>query len=167
MQDAPSKTGSYVLGLGSNLGDRMAQLRAAVKGLKSNNIRILSRSAVYRTPPLGPPQRDFFNAAVAVVTNRTPGQLIRVILTVEKALGRARPDAIRWGPRTIDIDVLWYAGGTIRLPNLVVPHPGLNERSFALRPLLDVRPDATDPISGTPYTELSAAHDHLEVVGYL
>jgi 2-amino-4-hydroxy-6-hydroxymethyldihydropteridine diphosphokinase len=167
MPDACPKTNTFVLGLGSNLGDRMAQLRSAVLRLESNDIHVLARSRVYQTPPVGPPQPDYFNAAVRVSSPVPPADLLTVSLHIERALGRTRPDPVRWGPRTIDIDVLWYAGGRIDAPGLEVPHPRLNERSFALLPLLDVAPDARDPESGRRYAELPASHEPLRVVGQL
>lgn len=167
MPAAPLKTDVVVLGLGSNVGDRLAQLRSAVAQLQVNDIHVLSRSRVYRTAPVGPAQPDFFNAAVRVSTALAPASLLRVTMGIERQLGRSRPDAVRWGPRTIDIDVLWYAGGAVADANLQVPHPRLTGRSFALLPLLDVCADATDPGTGTAYRSLPAAQVALICVGQL
>lgn len=166
MRDGPAKTGDYVLGLGSNRGDRLALLRSAVAALEANHIAILARSEVYQTPPVGPPQPDFFNAAIRVSTALEPDELLAATLSVEQRLGRTRPDPVRWGPRTMDIDVLWYAGGAITSPRLTVPHPRLPERAFALVPLLDVAPAATDP-SGRRYADLPAARESLVTLGPL
>ena len=112
---------------------------------------------MYQTAPVGPPQPDYFNAAIAVESSHSPLHLLQVLLEVEQGLGRVRPDPVRWGPRTIDIDVLWYADGEIRLPGLTVPHPRLHERAFALRPMLDVAPDATEPGTDRRYASFPAA----------
>lgn len=167
MPDASAKTDDYVLGLGSNLGDRLASLRAAVAELEANNIRLLAKSRVYQTPPVGPPQPDFFNAAIRIEAPIAAEALIGIVMAVERRLGRVRPDPVRWGPRTMDIDVLWNASGAIASPGLMVPHPRLHERAFALIPLLDVAPDAADPRTGQRYAELAAARETLEEVGPL
>ncbi len=167
MLAAPPKTADYVLGLGSNMGDRLANLRAAISGLNCNNIQVLARSLVYQTAPWGPPQPDYFNAAVRVRSPVSASELLALTMTVETSLGRVRPDAIRWGPRTIDIDMLWFAGGTINTAALTVPHPRLRERAFALRPLLDVAPEACDPATGQPYRDLTEAQFPLREVAPL
>ncbi len=165
MVAAPAKRDTYVLGLGSNLGDRLATLRAAVSALSAlDEVEIVARSAVYRTPPVGPAQPDFYNAAVRVAVRFGPEALLDRALDVERALGRRRPDPVRWGPRIIDIDVLWCATGALRGPRLEVPHPELTRRAFALRPLLDVAPDAADPHTGRPYHELDVARARLRVI---
>lgn len=99
-------------------------------------------SRVYETAPVGGPEQGaFLNAAIAVEWEGEPLALLEALQEIERALGRTR--AVRWGPRTIDLDVLWIEGGrTVRDERLVVPHPRLSERAFAARPLLDVAPDA-------------------------
>lgn len=148
-----------VLGLGSNLGERAATIDAAVAALRSDRaLFVRSRSPLYETPPAGgPPQGDYVNAALLVVTALAPRELLDRALAVERSLGRVRPDPVRWGPRTIDIDVLWIEGEAVHEPGLEVPHPRLTIRPFALRPLLDVAPDASDPTTGAPYADLPAA----------
>ncbi len=128
-----------VIGLGSNVGDRIGMLRSAVLRLPN----VLARSPVYETAPVGPPQPDYLNAAVLVDMTQTPLELFESMLTIEQALGRIRRE--RWGPRTIDLDLLFIEGQTVSDPRLVVPHPHLHERAFALLPLLDLLPDARDP----------------------
>jgi 2-amino-4-hydroxy-6-hydroxymethyldihydropteridine diphosphokinase len=134
-------TAELVLGLGSNLGDRLTTLQRAVAELASS-FTIVGKSGVYETPPLGPPQPAFLNAAVRIATDLEPDALHARLLDIERRLGRVRPDAVRWGPRTIDIDVLWCAAGPIASASLTVPHPRLHERAFAIIPLLDVAPEA-------------------------
>ncbi|HSN98726.1 MAG TPA: 2-amino-4-hydroxy-6-hydroxymethyldihydropteridine diphosphokinase [Candidatus Nanopelagicales bacterium] len=148
-----------VLGLGANLGDRAAALQAALSALRADpDLQILAESPRYETPPAGgPPQPDYLNAAVLLATALPARPILDRALAIERALGRIRPDPIRWGPRTIDIDLLWIEGEILAEPDLDVPHPRLRERPFALRPLLDVAPDATDPRTGEPYAGLPAA----------
>jgi 2-amino-4-hydroxy-6-hydroxymethyldihydropteridine diphosphokinase len=155
-----------VLGLGSNVGDRQANLDAAVARLRAEpDLRVLRRSLVYETPPAGgPPQGDYLNAAVLVVTSLDGRAILDRTLALERALGRERSEETRWGPRTIDVDLLWIEGEAIAEDGLVVPHPRLHERPFALRPLLDVAPDAVDVRSGQPFASLPAALVPLEAV---
>ena len=152
-------TRRVVLGLGANLGDRAATLRAAIDALRADaDLKILAESPRYETPPAGgPPQPDYLNAAVLLETALPARQILDRTLAIERALGRVRPDPVRWGPRTIDIDLLWVDGEALDEPGLEVPHPRLAGRPFALRPLLDVAPDARDPRSGAPYAALPAA----------
>jgi len=148
-----------VLGFGANLGDRAATLRAAIDALRADaDLRIVAESSHYKSPPAGgPPQPDYLNAAVLVTTALPAREILDRALAIERALGRVRPDPVRWGPRTIDIDLLWAEGEILHEPGLDVPHPRLHERPFALRPLLDVAPDAVDPRTGEPYAALPAA----------
>jgi 2-amino-4-hydroxy-6-hydroxymethyldihydropteridine diphosphokinase len=156
-----------VLGLGSNLGDRLDTLRQAESAIaRISGLAIIARSRVYETPPAGgPPQPDYLNAALLVVTRLLPTDLMQQLLAIEQSLGRIRPDPIRWGPRTIDIDILWLSTGAVQAPSLIVPHPRLTERAFALQPLLDLCPDACDPRSGACYSALPAAHAPIRCLG--
>jgi 2-amino-4-hydroxy-6-hydroxymethyldihydropteridine diphosphokinase len=148
-----------VIGLGSNVGDRMANIDAAIARLRTDrDVHVLRRSPVYETPPAGgPPQGDYLNAAVLLVTSLDAREILDRALAIERALGRVRPDEVRWGPRTIDLDVLWIEGEAVTEDGLEVPHPHLRERPFAVRPLLDVAPDAVDFRTGTAYATLPAA----------
>lgn len=141
-----------MIGLGSNLGDRMATLRAAVARVEAF-ADVLARSRVYETSPVGgPPQADFLNAAILVTYAGAPATLLAELHEVEASLDRRRD--VRWGPRTIDLDVLWIAGVLLEGPVLTVPHPRLTERAFALAPLLDVVPGAIDPRTSRPFDAL-------------
>ena len=132
-----------MLGLGANLGSRIATLRAAVDLLGSDDaVELVAMSPFYETAPVGPPQPAFVNAAARVRTSLSLEDLHARTLSVERALGRLRADAARWGPRLIDVDLLWAFGEAIDTPRLTVPHPRLVERAFALYPLLDVAPEA-------------------------
>lgn len=140
-----------IVGLGANLGDRLATIRAAASALgASPGVGLVRASKLYATAPLGPPQPDFLNAAVLVNTTLDPEALLDALLAVEASLGRVRHE--RWGPRTIDLDLLWMDEIRVETPRLVVPHPGLLERSFALGPLVDLLPEAA--WAGTRLTEL-------------
>lgn len=129
------------IALGSNVGDRIANLRDAVRRI-AEHARVMRTSRVYETAPIGgPDQEAFLNAAILVAWEGEPLALLDVLQSIERDLGRTRD--VRWGPRTIDLDVLWIEGGTtITDARLVVPHPRLAERAFAVMPLLDVAPDA-------------------------
>lgn len=154
-----------VIGLGANLGDRRATLVRAAADLETVG-RLLARSALYETEPVGPPQPRYLNAAVLLRTELDPEALLEALLGIEKTLGRVRRE--RWGPRAIDLDILWLHGVVHASQALTVPHPSLRERPFALRPLLDVAPDARDPADGIAYAAVLAsldAGDVLEIPG--
>jgi 2-amino-4-hydroxy-6-hydroxymethyldihydropteridine diphosphokinase len=156
-----------VIGLGSNLGDREGNLALAVTRLGAEaGVAVLARSPIYVTPPAGGPvQGDYLNAAALLSTALPPREILTRALAIEQALGRVRPDPVRWGPRTIDLDLLWIEGEAIDEPGLMVPHPRLGERAFALRPLLDVAPDAVDPRTGGRFADLPAARAPLVRAG--
>jgi len=138
-----------VVGIGANLGNRRATMRAAL-GRLATFARIEATSHLYETAPVdGPEQPAFLNAAVLVSFEGTALDLLDHLLAIEAALGRVRIE--RWGPRVIDLDLLWIDGVAIDDPRLVVPHPRLRDRAFAVRPLLDVVPGARDPVSGAAY----------------
>jgi 2-amino-4-hydroxy-6-hydroxymethyldihydropteridine diphosphokinase len=132
------------LGLGSNLGDRLANLQRAVDLLsQSDGVSILRSSRVYETDPVGPAQPDFLNAVVEVATSLPAAKLLRSCLAVENEMGRQREE--RWGPRVIDIDLLSYGREEIEEPGLVIPHPRMHERLFVLAPLLELDADPVLP----------------------
>jgi 2-amino-4-hydroxy-6-hydroxymethyldihydropteridine diphosphokinase len=135
------------LGLGSNVGDRLANLRAAAELLDANDaIVVVARSSVYETEPVGEvlDQADFYNAVVAVETELEPRELLAACKQVEQDLGR-RAGGVRHGPRPIDIDLLVVDDLTLSDENLVVPHPELANRRFVLAPLEEVAPELTLP----------------------
>jgi 2-amino-4-hydroxy-6-hydroxymethyldihydropteridine diphosphokinase len=132
------------LGLGSNLGDRLANLQRAVDLLDATpGIRVVRTSRVYETAPVGPPQPDYLNAVAEVRTALTARELLDACLEAERALGRVRAE--RWGPRTADIDVLTFGVEHFDEPGLTVPHPRMHERAFVLVPLLELEPDPPLP----------------------
>ena len=146
------------LGLGSNLGNRLAWLRsgrdrlAAVPGIVLEGSSALYETTAEGCPPGSPP---FLNAALKVRTTLAPRQLLERCLAIEAELGRTRPE--RNAPRTLDIDLLLYGDAVIDEPGLKVPHPRLAERAFALKPLLDVAATGVHPLLRRPLAELAAA----------
>lgn len=129
------------LGLGSNLGDRAGYLRRAVAALRvASEVTVVAVSRVYETDPVGGPEQGaYLNAVVAIDTTLAPPALLDLAHDLENAARRVRAE--RWGPRTLDVDVLLYGDATIDTPDLTVPHPRLWERGFVLAPLRDVAPD--------------------------
>lgn len=127
----------WVLGLGSNLGDRRSNLHAAISLLAEHDGVVLEQAApIYETPPMGPPQPDYLNTAVRIRSSLSPRALLALVLNIERELGRERRE--RWGARTIDIDLLDWEGPQIDEAGLTVPHPGLRERAFVWFPYRDV-----------------------------
>jgi 2-amino-4-hydroxy-6-hydroxymethyldihydropteridine diphosphokinase len=126
------------VGLGANLGDRHATFRQALERMPG---LVEAVSPFYETAPIGPPQPSFLNAAVRLRTTLPPLALLDALLEIERSLGRDRALETRWGPRTLDLDVLLWPGRTLAEPRLHVPHPRLRDRAFALAPLLDVLPE--------------------------
>ena len=135
---------SAYLALGSNLGDRLETLQRAVELMDARlRIQVVRSSRVYETEPLGPPQPAYLNAVVEVLTDLEPRELLKETQAVEDELGRVRGE--RWGPRTIDVDVLTFDEREIDEPELVVPHPRMHERGFVLVPLGELDPDPMLP----------------------
>lgn len=144
------------LGLGSNLGDRLGALQRAVDRLVEGGIRVLASSRVWATAPVGGPegQDEFLNAVVSIDPGeRSPHDVLAIAHEVEASLGRVRAE--RWGPRTLDIDLLLWDDESIGTSELTIPHPRLVERAFAVLPLLDLDPDPRLP-DGTRILSLPA-----------
>ncbi len=137
-------TARAYLALGSNLGDRLAHLQLAVDALAgSPGVRVLAISRVYETAPVGgPPQDAYLNAVVAIETDLTPHELLHRCQQIEQLAARERTE--RWGPRTLDVDVLLFDGTRLDTDDLTIPHPRMWERGFVLAPLRDVAPDLVD-----------------------
>ena len=131
-----------VVALGSNLDDRFDYLQKAVNEINSlTDIEILEISSVYETLPVGgPEQGNYLNAIVTLNTKFEAEELLLKLLLIELNLGRQRE--IAWGPRTIDLDLIWFEDQTINLENLVLPHPRAHERCFVIKPWLEIEPKA-------------------------
>jgi len=145
------------LGLGSNLGDRRANIAAALAALAAHPaIRVEAASTLIETAPVGGPpgQGPFLNGAARLRTDLAPAALLAELKAVERAGGRR--DGPRWGPRPIDLDILLYGGDVLDTPDLVIPHPRLGERRFVLAPLAEIAPDAVDPVTGLTVRALLA-----------
>ena len=136
------------LALGSNLGDRARHLQSAVDGLaRAPGVRVLAVSRVYETDPVGgPAQGPYLNAVVLARTTRTAREVLALAHAAEDAAGRVRD--VRWGPRTLDVDVISYGDLTVSDDTLTLPHPRAAERAFVLAPWHDVDPDAVLPGCG-------------------
>ncbi|MCU1353811.1 MAG: sulD [Acidimicrobiales bacterium] len=125
------------LGLGSNLGDRRRLLRDAIQALGD---RVVAVSSVYETAPVGGPAQDpFLNLVVQIETDLTPQQLLGICHRLESAAERVRVE--RWGPRTLDVDILWIDGVDLEEPDLTIPHPRMVRRRFVMAPMLELAPE--------------------------
>jgi 2-amino-4-hydroxy-6-hydroxymethyldihydropteridine diphosphokinase len=146
---APATWFPAYVALGSNLDGPATQIARAFAGLSElPECRLIARSRLYRTQPLGPQdQPEFVNAAAGLLTTLTPRELLVALKNLERTLGRDVP-VVRWGPRRIDLDLLVHADAQISESDLVVPHRGLPERNFVLYPLCDVAPDLHVPGHG-------------------
>jgi 2-amino-4-hydroxy-6-hydroxymethyldihydropteridine diphosphokinase len=152
------------LALGTNLGNRFANLQAAIASLPPA-IRVLDRSPVYETPPWGlTDQPAFLNMVLKGETNLAPLALLAHLKHLETELGRL--PAVRWGPRLIDMDILFYDELILNAPELTIPHPRLHERAFILVPLADLEPGLVHPVLGNSVRELLAAVDTTGVKRY-
>lgn len=137
--------------VGANLGDREATLAAVVRALEAEpDVLLLAASTVYETDPIGPGEQEaYLNAVLGLRTWLSPLELLHRLQRIERLLGRDRsPSAVRWGPRTIDLDLLFYGDRVIELPELIVPHPRAHERIFVLMPLVELAPAYVHPRLG-------------------
>ena len=140
-----------VIGFGANLGDRLVAMRTAA-GELARVARVERMSRVYATAPVGlEAQPEFLNAAALAAYPGSAEELLDVLLAIEAKLGRVRESATRWGPRVIDLDLLWARETRLQSERLEVPHPRLRDRAFAVIPLLELVPDAVDPETRAPY----------------
>jgi 2-amino-4-hydroxy-6-hydroxymethyldihydropteridine diphosphokinase len=144
------------LALGSNLGDRMEHLRSAIRGLAKNGLDIIRCASVYSTEPREILDQPWFlNTVLEVATELEPADLLRTCLEVEKDNLRTRDT--NKGPRTLDIDIVFYGSEVIRAPGLSIPHPAFSSRRFVLAPLEEIAPDFIDPLSGKTVRQLLEA----------
>lgn len=149
------------LSLGTNLGDRLDNLQRAVAAL-TPAVHLQATSPIYETLPWGyQDQPLFLNMCLAGATDLTPTALLRRLQNVERQLGR-RPGP-RWGPRLIDIDILFYEQRLVRTPSLTIPHPGIAQRAFVLIPLADIAPDFVHPQTGRRIADMAQHVDATAV----
>src|SRR5436309_4079224 len=155
---------TVLIGLGSNVGDREANLLAARRGLEARGFRITALSSLYLTEPVdAPPQEWFLNAVAGGETALSPQALLQACLDTERALGRVRE--VPRGPRTIDLDLLLYGDEVRDTPGLTLPHPRMHERRFVLVPLVEIAPGARHPVLGLTAEEmLRRCPDRSQVV---
>jgi 2-amino-4-hydroxy-6-hydroxymethyldihydropteridine diphosphokinase len=150
------------LALGSNVGDREANLRQALERLEAAGIRVVRRSSLYETEPLDfRDQPWFLNAVVEVKTDLFPLQLLACTQKIEREMGRRR--LTPKGPRNIDIDILFYGRSLIETADLQVPHPRIAQRRFVLEPLSEIAPEFRHPVNGKTAREMLAAIEPQEV----
>ncbi len=136
-QNSHKTSGVYFLSLGSNEGNRVFYLRKAAARIEENEIKILKASSIYETQPMElKAQPDFLNQAVKIETPLPPDMLLKCVKAVEKQCGRKK--TVRFGPRTLDIDILWWDGGRVKKKNLIIPHPRACTRKFVLVPWAEI-----------------------------
>ncbi|MGB9722040.1 MAG: 2-amino-4-hydroxy-6-hydroxymethyldihydropteridine diphosphokinase [bacterium] len=153
----------YLL-LGTNLGKLRENLMNAINELSKNGIKILRKSKIYKTKPWGKEdQPDFLNMAVEIETDLNPGELLETIKDIERKLKREKTE--RWGPRIIDIDILFYGNQMIKKPDFIIPHPYFFERPFAIIPMQDIAPDFIPPDYKKSIKELAAgvSYEGIEI----
>ncbi|MGB6301859.1 MAG: 2-amino-4-hydroxy-6-hydroxymethyldihydropteridine diphosphokinase [Rivularia sp. (in: cyanobacteria)] len=151
-----------VIALGSNIGDSLTILDAAVKTLhKVPGITYKIKSSWYRTKAVGPPQPDYINGCVAISVDLDPLKLLEILLEIENQFGRERKE--RWGARTLDLDLLLYDDFIVHTPTLEIPHPRMSQRAFVLVPLAEIAPDWVEPVSKRPIKELVKEVDCSDV----
>lgn len=147
------KTNQAAIALGSNLGDSLSILKKAVQTLaETPKIRVNSCSSWYQTAPIGPPQPDYLNSCVIIQVELNPLELLSVLLNIEKKFGRIRQE--KWGPRTLDLDLLLYNNLILDTPTLQIPHPRMRERAFVLIPLAEIAANWIEPITQKTIADL-------------
>jgi 2-amino-4-hydroxy-6-hydroxymethyldihydropteridine diphosphokinase len=154
VEDAPERVSRAYVGFGGNLGDPARTLRSAAAELGGRGGAVIAASPIYRSDPVGlTSQPPFLNAVAALDTELDPDALLDVLFAVEASHGRTRE--VRWGPRTLDLDLVWFEDVVRDDPRLTLPHPRAHEREFVLRPLCDLAPDL--PLAGRAARDWLAA----------
>jgi 2-amino-4-hydroxy-6-hydroxymethyldihydropteridine diphosphokinase len=155
---APRAAVPCAIALGSNLGDSPSILHQALATLHHPpNLTLVAQSSLYQTLAIGPPQPDILNGCALVNTTLSASDLLQRLLAIEQRFGRVRRE--RWGPRTLDLDLIFYGQMICTEPNLQLPHPRLRERAFVLIPLAEIAPDWVDPVTGRSVQDLCTALD--------
>ncbi|MBD2098550.1 2-amino-4-hydroxy-6-hydroxymethyldihydropteridine diphosphokinase [Trichocoleus sp. FACHB-591] len=149
---------SAAIALGSNLGNSQQALESALVALdQTPGITLQARSHWYVTAPVGPPQPDFLNGCALLTTTLTPQTLLATLLEIEQQFGRVRRE--RWGPRSLDLDLLFFDDLILETDTLTLPHPRMSERAFVLVPLAEIAPDWLEPVSRKAIADLVQAVD--------
>ncbi|HXI10242.1 MAG TPA: 2-amino-4-hydroxy-6-hydroxymethyldihydropteridine diphosphokinase [Thermodesulfobacteriota bacterium] len=153
------------ISMGSNLGDRVANCREAVRRLAGyDGVRVVKTSSLYETEPWGvTDQGPFINAVVEIDTGLAPEPLFELLKSIEAEMGRTK--GRRWGPRLIDLDLIFYGDRVVDTERLKVPHPSVEERAFVLVPLSELAPGFTHPASGRPVSEILSGLPESEKSG--
>lgn len=154
MPSPPAPPQRAVVALGSNLGDSLRTLEGALRTLDGvPGMRLLAHSSWWRTAPVGPPQPDFLNGCALLEVSLSPEALLERLQATEQRYGRVRRE--RWGPRTLDLDLIFYGGLCLESARLQVPHPRFRERAFVLLPLAELAPEWIDPLTGRTVADLA------------
>jgi 2-amino-4-hydroxy-6-hydroxymethyldihydropteridine diphosphokinase len=150
------------IALGSNMGDSLAILSSAIAYVVATpGIILESKSSWYKTKAVGPPQPDYLNGCILLQVGMVPQLLLKTLLEIENLFGRVRTE--RWGPRSLDLDLLLYDDLILDTPTLQIPHPRMRERAFVLVPLFEIAPDWIEPVSGYAIKELLKEVDCSDV----
>ena len=153
------KMNGIFLLLGTNIGELKTNLLKALDEIKKHKIKILRKSKIYKTKPWGKfAQPDFLNMAMEVECDYSPQVLLKIIKDIEANMGRKK--TVRWGPRIIDIDILFYGNETVRQKDLIIPHQEFYNRPFAIKPLAEIAPDFTPPFSKKKIRDYLTDIDH-------
>lgn len=153
--------------VGANLGDREATFASVIRSFEAESeLLLLAASPVFETDPMGPGEQDaYLNAALRLRTWLSPAELLSTLQRIEEALGRdRRGESERWGPRMIDLDIVFYGERCIEMPGLTVPHPRAHQRSFVMRPLAELDPDWVHPRLGRTLAEIARSGADLDRV---
>jgi 2-amino-4-hydroxy-6-hydroxymethyldihydropteridine diphosphokinase len=152
----PTPSERAVVALGANLGDRLATLEGALATLDATpGIQVLARSRWFHTAPVGPPQPPYLNGCALLAVRLPPEALLERLQETEQRYGRVRQE--RWGPRTLDLDLIFYGRLRLRGARLDLPHPRFRERAFVLVPLAELAPEWVDPLTGHTVAHLARA----------
>jgi len=152
-----------IVALGGNVGDSRQIFAAALSALEHTpGLTLLAQSAWYETAPVGPPQANYLNACVLLQSALSPWELLTELQSLETRFGRRRRE--RWGPRTLDLDLILFGQTVMTEERLTLPHPRLTERDFVLTPLLEIAPDWVDPRNGKSLGEYLGALTHSTIL---